>query len=140
VSDKTAEIELIANIKQAGYDEVADSMMKVLEDHRERFNELERKDGNLEEALKGFSHALEHFAALELKHYTEVKDAFPNGDPIGHRMFHEKRLRAAEAEEDFWRTMKKEIVAKGLWGIIIFLGGLVLMGVSVKFGINILGN
>lgn len=53
-----------------------------------------------------------------------ITDAFPEGDPHGHRMFHEKSIRDADA----WSRIKGEVLSKfltsGLWvaaGYLIFL-------------------
>ena len=39
--------------------------------------------------------------------------AFPEGDLAGHRAYHEARIEAARAEEEFWRV-SKETLKKGV--------------------------
>lgn len=44
-----------------------------------------------------------------------VADAFPDGDPHGHRMFHERQIKDAEG----WHAIKRELITKvatgGVW-------------------------
>jgi hypothetical protein len=48
-------------------------------------------------------------------------DAFPGGDPHGHRLAHEKAIRNAS----WWDKVKSEAVTKvataGLWAVVVFL-------------------
>lgn len=46
-------------------------------------------------------------------------DAFPDGDPDGHRRHHEALIKQAEARAQFWEKMKLELFKYGLIG---FLG------------------
>jgi hypothetical protein len=48
-----------------------------------------------------------------------MTDAFPEGDPSGHRRHHELVIRQAEARAVFWQKMVFEIAR---WGLIGFLG------------------
>jgi hypothetical protein len=48
-----------------------------------------------------------------------MADAFPAGDPSGHRRHHELVIKQAEERAAFWRVMRIEI---GKWGLIGFLG------------------
>lgn len=45
-----------------------------------------------------------------------MKDAFPEGDPDGHRKHHEAVIKAAEEKAEFWKKMRYEITQKGLIG------------------------
>ncbi|MDP3322631.1 MAG: hypothetical protein Q8S71_03690 [Hydrogenophaga sp.] len=65
---------------------------------------------------------------------ASIKQAFPDGDVIGHRKYHEAKIKAAVAEEEFWKDLKLDIAKKGAWGLIVILIGLVLLGISVKLG------
>jgi hypothetical protein len=80
--------------------------------------EVERRQAKMEERL--MLHMDVKFAQLQ-KH---ISDAFPNGDPHGHRMYHEKSIRDADA----WSRIKGDVLSKfltsGLWvaiGYLIFL-------------------
>lgn len=61
----------------------------------------------------------------ELKQgYTEavaqvLKDAFPDGDPDGHRRYHEASIKKAEEQAEFWTKMKVELAK---YGLVLFLG------------------
>ena len=51
-----------------------------------------------------------------------MKEAFPDGDPVGHRKFHEAAIKAAEAKAAFWQDMSRSLAR---WGLIGFAGWLV---------------
>lgn len=63
-----------------------------------------------------------------------IKQAFPDGDIVGHRQYHEAKIKAAIAEEAFWTDLKLDVAKKGVWGVIVILVGLVMLGLSVKIG------
>lgn len=71
--------------------------------------EVERRVSKMEE--KFLLHMDAKFAQLQ----KLITDAFPNGDPHGHRMFHEKSIKDADA----WAHIKCEVLSKfltsGLW-------------------------
>lgn len=48
-----------------------------------------------------------------------MADAFPEGDPDGHRKHHEAVIKAAEEKAEFWKKMR---LAISQWGLIGFLG------------------
>lgn len=80
----------------------------------------------------------------EFKAHSENEDArvssllkaFPNEDPISHRMYHEAVMRAAEEQEKFWRDLRLDMAKKSIWGVVTILVGLALTGVAVKFGVR----
>ncbi len=51
-----------------------------------------------------------------------MADSFPQGDPAGHRRYHEASIKAAEDKALFWGKMRFEITR---WGLIGFLGWVV---------------
>jgi hypothetical protein len=53
----------------------------------------------------------------------------------GHRRYHESMIESAEAQTLFWRELKLEVAKKGVWGLLVIICGLVLVGLSTKFGI-----
>ena len=53
----------------------------------------------------------------------------------GHRRYHESMIRAADAQEKFWIELKLEIAKKGVWGLLIVICGLIIVGVSAKLGL-----
>lgn len=48
-----------------------------------------------------------------------LADAFPEGDPVGHRKHHEAVIQAAEDKAEFWKTMRTEL---GKYGLVAFTG------------------
>jgi len=89
-------------------------------------NEARQLDDRLEEILD------------EVK---KIHGAFPRTDDgdtdfDGHRNYHEAMIKAANAQEAFWRELKLDIVKKGVWGLLIILCGLVLTGAAAKFGFS----
>jgi hypothetical protein len=71
--------------------------------------EVERRISKLEDKL--MMHMDLKFGQL----HKLISDAFPGGDPHGHRMFHEKSIKDA----DSWSKIKGEVLSKfltsGLW-------------------------
>lgn len=77
---------------------------------------------------------------LLLSDIHDVKSAFTlretgETDYVGHRSYHEGAIRAAQAEEAFWRELKMKLAIKGVWGILLVLIGLLVTGIGVKLGI-----
>lgn len=82
------------------------------------------------------------------KRFDEVMDVLqkmngafaknPDGsvDYDGHRKYHESMIAAAEAQTQFWRELKLEIAKKGVWGLLVIICGLVLVGISAKLGLG----
>lgn len=80
------------------------------------------------------------------KRFDEVMDALtkmngafarnPDGsvDYDGHRRYHEEMIKAAEAQTEFWRELRLDIAKKGVWGLLVVICGLILVGVSAKLG------
>ncbi|MEN9885779.1 MAG: hypothetical protein RL758_357 [Pseudomonadota bacterium] len=71
--------------------------------------EVDRRVGKFEERM--MLHMDGKFAQL----HRLISDAFPDGDPHGHRMYHERQIKDA----DGWDKMKADILSKflssGLW-------------------------
>lgn len=74
----------------------------------------------------------------ELKNISSAFAKNPDGtvDFDGHRRYHEAMIKAASAQEQFWQDLKLEIAKKGVWGLLTIIVGLVLVGISAKFGIG----
>lgn len=56
-------------------------------------------------------------------------------DHTGHRNCHEEMIRAARAQEEFWRELRLDVAKKGIWGILVVALGLLIVGAMVKLGI-----
>lgn len=55
-----------------------------------------------------------------------VLAGFPDGDPDGHRRFHEVMIRKAEAREKFWNDMSAKLIERGVWATLMALVGAAL--------------
>lgn len=77
----------------------------------------------------------------ELRSISSAFAKNPDGstDFDGHRRYHEAMIKAASAQEQFWQDLKLEIAKKGVWGLLTIIVGLVLVGISAKFGIGAKG-
>lgn len=75
-----------------------------------------------------------------LQEIRKLNSAFaktPDGevDFDGHRRYHESMIAAATAQEQFWRDLKLEVAKKGVWSLLVVVCGLIVVGLSAKFGI-----
>lgn len=71
----------------------------------------------------------------------KINGAFPRNDDgsvdfDGHKKYHEEMIEAARAQTEFWRELRLDIAKKGVWGILIIICGLVLVGITAKLGIS----
>jgi hypothetical protein len=57
-------------------------------------------------------------------------------DFAGHKQYHEAMIKAATAQEQFWYELKLEVMKKGIWSLLVIICGLVVVGISAKFGIG----
>ena len=66
-----------------------------------------------------------------------LADAFPGGELLPHKAFHQSKIDAAKAEKEFWEAAKVEVFKRGLSGVMYALWMVVclaLLGLSVKLG------
>lgn len=75
---------------------------------------------------------------LEVKkiHGAFPRDSKGETDFDGHREYHEAMIRAAEAQAEFWKELRLDIAKKGMWGLIITIGTLIVIGLSAKLGFS----
>ena len=69
-----------------------------------------------------------------------LSDAFPGGELLPHKAFHQSKIDAAKAEKEFWEVAKVEVFKRGVGGVmhvLWILAGLALLGLSVKLGVPI---
>lgn len=90
--------------------------------------ELKKLNDSLTLAHKKIDKAINLYAHAERK-IKEVNDAFPDGVDK-HREYHEAVIKAKKAEESFYVDLKKEVIKKGLFGVIVILSGLIWLGVE----------
>ena len=79
-------------------------------------------------------------AACKDEMLAEFRSAFPNGEPLPHKAYHQSKIDAAKAEREFWELAKVEVFKRGLSGImhvLWMLAGLAILGLSVKLGVQI---
>lgn len=86
--------------------------------------------------------SIEHKLDLILDEVRAMRGGFPKNkdgsiDYTGHREYHEKLIEAAEEQTKFWRELRFDIAKKGAWSLLTILCGLVLLGISAKFGIGV---
>lgn len=67
---------------------------------------------------------------------AKINRAFPDG-PEAHRLAHEAMMKAAVAEEKFWNELKLDIAKKGIWGLMVIVIGLAVIGLAAKFGLAV---
>lgn len=78
-----------------------------------------------------------------------IERAFPDG-PEAHRASHEAMMRAAAAQQDaaraqekFWNEIKLDVIKKGIWGAVVIVLGLIMVGslttLAAKLGIATMG-
>lgn len=69
----------------------------------------------------------------------EFFGAFPNGDLKGHCAYHNAKIKAAMAEEQFWLSAKSEALKhgiSGLFAVLKWLAILALLGLAYKVGLG----
>ena len=64
--------------------------------------------------------------------------AFPEGDPELHRTYHQAKITAAKAEQEFYQTLKVKLAEAGALGLLRMIIWLLMMGLgatlAAKFG------
>ena len=127
-----AKIDLISDLRSQGFDGIAENILTILDAREKRIHELENRIEEFEHRYETVRLALDHFVKLELDHYTEILAAFPNGDVKGHKMYHDKLIKAAEAQEQFYLSMRNEVVKRGFFFALLALLGVIWVGFEVK--------
>lgn len=54
--------------------------------------------------------------------------AFPEGDPESHRTYHQAKITAAKAEQEFYQTLKVKLAEAGALGLLRMIIWLLMMG------------
>lgn len=70
---------------------------------------------------------------------ADLLKAFPGEDIKGHCEYHELKLRAARAEEEFWHTAKSEALKYGISGLFSvgrWIMILAIVGLAYKLGLG----
>jgi len=66
-------------------------------------------------------HMRDETAELAKSVAVMMKEAFPEGDPVGHRRHHEAVIRKAEASAKFWTDMGGSVAKWGIFGFLTWL-------------------
>lgn len=100
---------------------------------------VERRDyTKISQDIKHYVHdELEAHEAREKEWIKGILEAFPDQDVEGHRTYHENKIKAAKAEEEFWKAAKSEVLKHGIAGIMAALKWVIVLaalGLAYKFG------
>lgn len=69
--------------------------------------------------------------ARERAVWSETMDkAFPEGDPEAHRDYHQTKIDAAKAEQEFYATLKARLVENGIIGTVRLVSWLLFIGAT----------
>lgn len=55
----------------------------------------------------------------QAQHLESLASGFPDGDPAGHRRYHEAEIKRIEARAEFWSKLRLSVTQ---WGLLGFLG------------------
>ena len=91
-------------------------LFDMLAQQNEKIDRLVVSHGNTQELLANHMKGEDQLI-------QEFKNAFPGGDPVGHRMYHEELINQAKVKKEFWLKLTFELAK---WGLIGFLGWAVL--------------
>lgn len=81
----------------------------------QRLNEKVDAMEDVRRDIANIRHGLEEHVQKE---ESVCKAAFPDGDPDGHRRFHEAAIKRAEAEAEVWMAAKKKIIEMTIIGLV----------------------
>ncbi len=94
-----------------------------------------RLDAHVTESAD-FREKMTAHAMGEDKLIESFKEAFPGGDPQGHRSYHDLLIKRAER----WEKVQQAIIEKSLtallWGVFVFIGTAVVEAVRQKTGVR----
>lgn len=62
----------------------------------------------------------------------KILEAFPNGDAVEHRKYHENLMEAAEEQKRFYRELRLGLAKNSVWAATMILVGLLLLGGIAK--------
>jgi hypothetical protein len=91
----------------------------------------------IQHETRELAHDLNQHIAREELDFANFRKAFPNDDPAGHRRYHESEIEAALDRKKLWGELRKDLVSKGLWSVLLVLVGLVVTGAAAKLGVTL---
>lgn len=101
------------------------ALLALLQTVHDDVKKLQQNNVDLDHKLT--QHMTEETMELAAEITKLMADAFPEGDPKGHRKHHEAVIAKAEARAAFWKKILEELSKYGLLG---FLGWLVTLAWS----------
>ena len=78
-----------------------------------------QKLDDLNEAVRDTANELRAHADGETARIAAIAAGFPDGDPDGHRRYHEAEIKRIEARAEFWKKLRLSVTQ---WGLLGFLG------------------
>lgn len=70
--------------------------------------------------------SIESKLSVAIQRIDDLHKAFPGGDWDSHRRYHQSLIDRAEAKTSFYRDLRSDLAKKGLWIVIITMGGVLL--------------
>lgn len=122
-----------AEVEESG-GAISDSAIALLRLIHEDIQALHTRQDEAARRQDSADAMLSAHAAREERMIAEFMEAFPDG-PGNHRRAHESMIAAGKAQERFWNELRLDIAKKGVWGLLIVICGLILVGMATKFGI-----
>lgn len=114
-------INLVALLKEAGEHDLAENVFHILFDI----------DDEIKNCKKELYHVKREIEVIK-ENIELIRKAFPNEDIHGHRLYHDKIIRAVLANEEVKNSLKVDLVQKVTWFVIL----LVIAGLGLKLGIS----
>lgn len=74
----------------------------------------------------------EHFQAVKV----QLSSAFPDGDPVGHRIYHETQLKYMQSRIQLWTDIRNKTIVGVVWAVILALFSASIEYVKMKLGIK----
>lgn len=78
-----------------------------------------QKLDDLNEAVRDTANELRAHADGETARIAAIAAGFPDGDPDGHRRYHEAEIKRIEARAEFWSKLRLSVTQ---WGLVGFIG------------------
>ena len=78
-----------------------------------------QKLDDLTEVVRDTANELRAHADGETARIAAIEAGFPDGDPDGHRRYHEAEIKRIEARVEFWSKLRLSVTQ---WGLVGFIG------------------
>ena len=71
------------------------------------------------EKLDKLTEFVQTSTSAQAQRLESLASGFPDGDPIGHRRYHEAEIKRIEARAEFWSKLRLSVTQ---WGLVGFIG------------------